>query len=386
MRMQVLIIGLGQFGMSLAKTLSDKGAEVIGADIDKELVDEASAFLEDVICLDATDEISLAKLCPKDRDIVICAIGSREASILTTALLKQMGCENVIARAAEKIHERILKAVGAKSVINPDEEYGKKYAYKILFHNVITDVSSDDIQLLEIDILLIEILERLHEGETGVLQTLHHVDHISLVDIAGAGSAGHEINGGYSEQSHFLRAFQREQAVLVLQQDHGLGRGRAGHLGMGLEVGGVAVLVALEMRSLHDVLQHPLHVPVEVGLGKFAALHCVDQPPDLGLVAGHHQVVAGGRGLHGALLAAPVGHHDTVEAPLVAQDPGQQVIALLGIFSVELVVRRHHRPGFGLLDCYFEALEVDLAQGAGVHAGVVLMTVGLLVVHCEVLD
>ena len=152
MRMQILIIGLGQFGMSLARTLTDKGVEVIGADIDKELVDEASAFLEDVMCLDATDEISLAKLCPKERDIVICAIGSREPSILTTALLKQMGCENVIARATEKIHERILKAVGAKSVINPDEEYGKKYAYKIMFQNVITDESSDDIQLLEINV------------------------------------------------------------------------------------------------------------------------------------------------------------------------------------------------------------------------------------------
>ncbi len=152
MSIQILIIGLGQFGMSLARTLTDKGVEVIGADIDKELVDEASAFLEDVMCLDATDEISLAKLCPKERDIVICAIGSREPSILTTALLKQMGCENVIARATEKIHERILKAVGAKSVINPDEEYGKKYAYKIMFQNVITDESSDDIQLLEINV------------------------------------------------------------------------------------------------------------------------------------------------------------------------------------------------------------------------------------------
>ena len=152
MSIQVLIIGLGQFGMSLARTLTDRGIEVIGADIDKDIVDEASAFIEDVMCLDATDEISLAKLCPKERDIVVCAIGSREASILTTALLKQMGCENVISRATEKIHERILKAVGAKSVINPDEEYGKKYAYKIMFNNAISDVSSDDIQLLEVSV------------------------------------------------------------------------------------------------------------------------------------------------------------------------------------------------------------------------------------------
>ncbi len=150
--MQILIIGLGQFGMSLARTLTDKGVEVIAVDVDKDLVDEASSFVGDAICLDATEEISLAKLCPRDRDMVICAIGSREPSILATALLKQMGCENIIARATEKIHERILKAVGAKCVINPDEEYGKKFAYKIMFQNVITDGTSDDIQLLEIKV------------------------------------------------------------------------------------------------------------------------------------------------------------------------------------------------------------------------------------------
>lgn len=152
MNTQVLIIGLGQFGMALAKALSDKGIEVIAADINKDNIKEISNFVEDAICLDATDEMSLAKLCPKDRDIVICAIGSKEASILTTALLKQMGCENIIARATEKIHARILKAVGAKSVINPEEEYGKKYAYKILFENAFSEISSNEVQLLEIEV------------------------------------------------------------------------------------------------------------------------------------------------------------------------------------------------------------------------------------------
>ncbi len=152
MSIQVLIIGLGQFGMSLAKTLSQKGAEVIATDINKELVDEASNFLDDAICLDATDEVSISKLCPKERDVVICAIGAREASILTTALLRQLGCENIVARATDKIHERILKAVGAKTVINPDLEYGKKFAYKIMFQNVIADEASNDIQLLEINV------------------------------------------------------------------------------------------------------------------------------------------------------------------------------------------------------------------------------------------
>ena len=83
MSIQVLIIGLGQFGMSLARTLSEKGTAVIAVDQDKELVDEAAGFLDDALCLDATDETALGKLCPKERDVVICAIGGREPSILS---------------------------------------------------------------------------------------------------------------------------------------------------------------------------------------------------------------------------------------------------------------------------------------------------------------
>lgn len=152
MALQVLIIGLGQFGMSLAKTLADKSAEIVGVDIDKEAVNVASAFLDDAICMDATEESALAKLTPQKRDIVVCAIGSKEPSILSTALLVEMGCENVVARATDKIHERILKAIGADSVFNPDAEYGKKFAYKIMLQNVISNDDSDDIQSLEVNV------------------------------------------------------------------------------------------------------------------------------------------------------------------------------------------------------------------------------------------
>lgn len=152
MALQVLIIGLGQFGMSIAKTLSEKGAEIVGVDINKEAVNIASAFIDDAICLDATDESAIEKLTPQKRDVVICAIASKEPSILSTALLVSMGCENLIARATDKMHARILKAVGAHTVINPDDEYGKRFAYKLLLQNVISTDISDDIQSLEINV------------------------------------------------------------------------------------------------------------------------------------------------------------------------------------------------------------------------------------------
>ena len=152
MNEQVLIIGLGQFGMSLARTLNDKGFQVIAVDIDQKLVNEASNFATDAICLNAIDEISLSKLSPKDRDLIICSIGAREPSILTVALLKQMGCDNIIARASETIHARILKAIGAKQVINPELEYGKKFANKILFKSIFFEDATEEIELLEIPV------------------------------------------------------------------------------------------------------------------------------------------------------------------------------------------------------------------------------------------
>lgn len=152
MKKQILIIGLGQLGMSLARTLCSKGFEVLAVDIDSNLVNEAASFATDAICLNAIDESSLEKLSPRDRDIVICTIRAKEPSILTVALLKQMGCKNIVARATEPIHSRILKAIGANCVINPEEEYGKKFANKILFQNVFSQNKFQDIELREIKV------------------------------------------------------------------------------------------------------------------------------------------------------------------------------------------------------------------------------------------
>lgn len=155
MSQQILIIGLGHFGMSLARTLSEKGAEVMAVDKQSNLVEEASAFVTEALVLDATDEIELAKLNPKGRDAAICAIGdeSREASIICTALLKQMGAPIVVARANDHLHRRILRLVGAHQVINPEQEYGKRFANRLLYRHIIVDSTiGEDMQLTEIGV------------------------------------------------------------------------------------------------------------------------------------------------------------------------------------------------------------------------------------------
>lgn len=155
MAQQIIIIGLGHFGMSLAKTLATRQVEVIATDIRKHLVDEASLFVSDAVLMDASDEQALANLRPKDRDAAVCAIGddSKEASIIATALLRQMGCPYVIARANDEIHARILRLVGAHLVVNPEQEFGNRFANRLLYRNVIADTAlHDGLTLTEITV------------------------------------------------------------------------------------------------------------------------------------------------------------------------------------------------------------------------------------------
>jgi trk system potassium uptake protein TrkA len=153
MAQQILIIGLGHFGMSLASTLADKGAEVLAVDIKKQLVEEAATFVTEALVLDGTDEKELARLEPSKRDSAVCAIGddSKESSIICTALLRQMGAPYVIARANDKMHQRILQLVGAHRIVNPEHEFGKRFANRLLYRHVIADASlGEDLHLTEL--------------------------------------------------------------------------------------------------------------------------------------------------------------------------------------------------------------------------------------------
>ncbi|QQR90508.1 MAG: TrkA family potassium uptake protein [Myxococcales bacterium] len=139
MKKQALIIGLGQFGMAAAKSLSELGVEVLAVDKSQRRVSIAAEFVTEAVRFDATDEQALLKTAPKNRDVCICAIGdeSRESSILCTALLRQMGAKKVFARGNDPLHERILRSIGAHEVINPEAEFGSRIAAHLVYEDVV---------------------------------------------------------------------------------------------------------------------------------------------------------------------------------------------------------------------------------------------------------
>lgn len=153
MTKQIMIIGLGQFGMALAQTLTERGVEVMAVDISQEKIDIVSSFVAHAVVMDATDETALAKLHPEQRDSVICAMGAaaKESVIICTALLRQLGCNHIVARAVSATYRRILFMVGAHEVIIPEQDYGRRFATHLLYRNMLAESdSANELNLTEI--------------------------------------------------------------------------------------------------------------------------------------------------------------------------------------------------------------------------------------------
>jgi len=128
----VIVIGLGRFGSSLALELMRTGHEVLGVDTDERLVQQMSQELTHTVRANTTDEAVLQELGIQEFDAAVVAIGADiEASILTTSLLLQLGVPNVWAKANSKSHGRILEQLGAHHVIFPEYEMGKRVAHMV---------------------------------------------------------------------------------------------------------------------------------------------------------------------------------------------------------------------------------------------------------------
>lgn len=153
MRKQALVIGLGQFGMSLTRELEERGIEVLAVDTDARLVQAVAPYASRAVVFDATIEDDLARADPKRRDYCVVAIGNeaRDASILCTALLRQLGAPWIIGRATDPLHERILRLVGAHEVINPESAFGERLATRLAYSGVVDEFSlGEDLVITEL--------------------------------------------------------------------------------------------------------------------------------------------------------------------------------------------------------------------------------------------
>ncbi len=131
---EYIVIGLGQFGMSIAQTLMQNDCEVLVLDINEK---RTRAIADSVTCAvtgNVMDAELLAGLGIRNFDGAVIAIGENmEASIMATIFSKEAGIPYVLAKARSETHAEVLKKVGADQTILPEREMGSRVARNMVF-------------------------------------------------------------------------------------------------------------------------------------------------------------------------------------------------------------------------------------------------------------
>jgi len=139
---QFAVIGLGQFGEAIARSLSSKGAQVMAIDAKPERVDYISSEVTYAVALDATDKKALASQNIQEFDAVVIAIGEEFESLLLCAVnLIELNCPRIIARAKGDANKLILEKLGIQEIFQPEFEVGAVVAKRLLNPNLLSYMS-----------------------------------------------------------------------------------------------------------------------------------------------------------------------------------------------------------------------------------------------------
>jgi trk system potassium uptake protein TrkA len=131
------VIGLGRFGQKLAIALTMSGAEVIAIDKQREPVDLIHDQVAHAVRLDSTDMEALRSQSIDKVDVATVGIGQGtaqgfEAGILTVVNLRQMGLQQIYARAETFTAGEVFSKIGATEVIYPEIEAAQRWAYRLI--------------------------------------------------------------------------------------------------------------------------------------------------------------------------------------------------------------------------------------------------------------
>jgi trk system potassium uptake protein TrkA len=179
---RVVVIGLGIFGFNIAKDLYENGIEVIAVDKDREVLQRIKDFSTKAVLADGTDKEVMESIGIQEDDVVIISFGENlAASTLITLHLKEMKVKNIIVKAPNEDHKRVLEKVGATEVIIPERAMADKVAKSLISPNILDYIPlSGDYTISEIAppaSFMGKTIGELH------LRSKHHIEVIAVREM-----------------------------------------------------------------------------------------------------------------------------------------------------------------------------------------------------------
>ena len=141
----ILLIGLGRFGRHVAMKLNELHHQVMAVDQSEERVEAALPYVTSAQIGDSKNHSFMASLGVRNFDVCIVAIGDDfQSSLETTALLKELGAKQVVARAARDVHAKFLLRNGADEVVYPEKQLASWTAIRYTSDHIIDYIELDD--------------------------------------------------------------------------------------------------------------------------------------------------------------------------------------------------------------------------------------------------
>lgn len=141
---QYIVLGLGIFGSTIAKTLSEYGYEVLAVDKDLSCVERIAPLVSQAVQADMTNLEQLKLIGAGEFDVAIIGTGSNlENSLLAIINLRELGVPYIIAKARNKTSMKILEKIGVDRIIRPEKEMGERVAKSLLSRSIVDLVDLD---------------------------------------------------------------------------------------------------------------------------------------------------------------------------------------------------------------------------------------------------
>lgn len=209
---QIVVIGLGKFGMAVAKLLSRYDCDVLAIDDSDVLIEEAIPYVTRAIKLNALDSEALKAVGIRNFDIAIVGIGDNiEASLMITLTLKELGIPKIIAKARDEKHSKLLEMIGVSKIVQPEIDSANRLV------NVLTMKYVKEKMELSKDYSMVEIeTPKLWVGKTFSELALRQKHSINVVCVKRAGevifpTANYKLE---EEDSLMVMASNKELEIL----------------------------------------------------------------------------------------------------------------------------------------------------------------------------
>ncbi len=127
-----VVVGLGNFGASVAETLHSAGHDVAALDRNADRVDLMARKVTRAAVGDGTDQRTLKRIGTEDAEAAVISTGDDiTASAMTALVMRDFGIDEIYVKVVSYEHARLIEKIGVAETIFPERESGIRLGKRI---------------------------------------------------------------------------------------------------------------------------------------------------------------------------------------------------------------------------------------------------------------